>query len=89
VNDELISDEYTQGITEPLRADISVWYVPENCYFMMGDNRENSADSRYWLNPYVNISDMYAKVFLRYSAGTNGWYVKWQKPVDFYEESEG
>ncbi|MCF7936157.1 MAG: signal peptidase I [Synergistales bacterium] len=40
--------------------------VPEEHYFMMGDNRPNSQDARFWLKKFVPKSDMKGPVFFRY-----------------------
>ena len=40
--------------------------VPENCYFMMGDNRNNSKDYRYWTNTFVRFDEIVGKAEIRY-----------------------
>ena len=38
--------------------------VPENCYYVLGDNVENSIDSRYWKEPFIQSDSIIALLFL-------------------------
>lgn len=70
VNGELLEEDY---LYEPMQnTSIEETYVvPEGYYFMMGDNRNSSLDSRYWKNTYVAKNKIIAKVIFRYYDGYN------------------
>lgn len=53
-------------IKEPMNGSYGPFNVPENCYFMLGDNRNGSADSRFWMNPYVSKDKIIGKAYVRY-----------------------
>jgi len=39
-----------------------IFIIPEDGYFVLGDNLENSFDSRFWENPFVMKSEVIAKI---------------------------
>ena len=41
---------------------VNSFEVPKGCYFVLGDNRENSYDARYWDETYVSGDDIIGRV---------------------------
>ena len=50
---------------QPL-GDFGPYTVPEDSYFMLGDNRNYSKDSRFWNNKYVSEDLIVGKALIRY-----------------------
>lgn len=60
INDEPLAEPYLPETPDPsveLR-----FVVPAGCYFMMGDNRNHSRDSRYWEEHFVPEENILSKV---------------------------
>lgn len=53
-------------LKEPMRGSYGPYQVPEDCYFVMGDNRNISDDARFWSNMFVTKDEILAKAWLKY-----------------------
>lgn len=65
VNGELLDEPY---IKEPTERSFDVEFpvtVPEGCYFVMGDNRNNSDDSRHSTIGMIDRRNIFGKAVLR------------------------
>lgn len=62
--DEMLLEE--TYLPEDAYGDFGPYTVPEGSYFMLGDNRNWSKDSRFWTNTFVPEEDILGKAVLRY-----------------------
>lgn len=60
-NGEKLEEPY---LTEEYFYEVNEFTVPEGCYFFLGDNRDESVDSRYWDNPFISKKNFLGEVVL-------------------------
>lgn len=63
INGKLLDEPFEKVLSEDdLRDNFSATVIPENEYFILGDNRPQSFDSRYWKPPTIKKENILGKV---------------------------
>lgn len=75
VNGCRLVEDYVAGTTTPSVNQVTHFEVPEDSVFLLGDNREVSADSRWWNDPYISYDEILGKAWVNYSINVDlGYY---------------
>jgi signal peptidase I len=81
LNGVLLEETYVQHVdsskTVPRRDNFGPVMVPENKYFVMGDNRDESYDSRFW--GFVERKTIAGKAFILYWSWASLTDIRWER----------
>ena len=61
INGEKLEEAYIARDVKTHAGETVIFNVPENSFFVLGDNREDSYDSRFWEEPYVKREDVISR----------------------------
>src|SRR5215472_10826930 len=85
INGKRLEENYTVGVTEPGdpgmfrgplagQSDVLPYTVPKDCYFVMGDNRGNSLDSRFaGCIPRAHIVGTPVMIYMSIDTPSDSW----------------
>lgn len=62
-SDTPLEEDYLKDVPQ---GNYGPYKVPEDSYFLMGDNRDVSFDSRFWDNTFVKRDEIIAKAIFKY-----------------------
>jgi signal peptidase I len=73
INGQKLVEKYTTGTSEPYELRMP-YKVAADCYFVMGDNRGNSYDSRFWgCVPRKDIIGTPVMIYMSLNVSPEAW----------------
>ena len=80
INDIAYKEDYITIKYPESDINYGPYTVPDGYYFMLGDNRDESYDSRFWDHKYVPLDDIIGKVHFQYIPE-----FRWFEKVEYIE----